>query len=167
MYIPFQELPASSRVWIYQSNRDFTEAEELKITEWLGAFVQGWQAHGADLQASYQIKYSRFIIIGANEEFHAPSGCSIDSSVAIIRQIEQQLNVSLLDRSQVAYKSSEGTIKTVGLPQLKTAIVDEMEILPETKVFNNMITTLNELNTKWEVPAQDTWILKYFPVHML
>jgi hypothetical protein len=32
MFIPFNELPDTSRVWIYQANRSFTDAELQEIS---------------------------------------------------------------------------------------------------------------------------------------
>ncbi len=40
MYIPFENLPGESRVWIYQSNRKFSEEEFSEIETDLKAFVE-------------------------------------------------------------------------------------------------------------------------------
>ncbi len=163
MYIEFDSLPAQARVWIYQASRDFTESEVVEISTVLKSFVSQWQAHGADLQASFQIKYNRFIIIGANQDFHAPSGCSIDASVAVIRQIEQHLGISLFERTQIAFKASNGKIQTVPMNQLKEKIaVGEINL--DSITFNNLVENVGLLKTKWEVPAKETWLKRYFGV---
>ena len=38
MLVPFESLPDSSRVWIYQSNRSFTEEELVEIKQKLDEF---------------------------------------------------------------------------------------------------------------------------------
>ena len=61
MYIPFENLPEESRIWIYQSNRKFSDDEVTEIENDLKAFVEDWSAHGTSLEASYIIQYNRFI----------------------------------------------------------------------------------------------------------
>ena len=59
MIIDFKKLPEDSRVWIYQSNRNFTEAEIKIIEDKTSLFLNNWKAHGNDLQASYLIRDKR------------------------------------------------------------------------------------------------------------
>jgi hypothetical protein len=40
MIIPFDKIPKESRVWIYQSNRKFTEKEITEITNKLKNFLK-------------------------------------------------------------------------------------------------------------------------------
>lgn len=68
MYVPFESLPETARVWIYQSNRSFSAEELLEIETKLRAFVEEWTAHGIGLEASYQIRYNRFIVLALNQE---------------------------------------------------------------------------------------------------
>jgi len=92
MYIPFENLPENSKIWIYQSNRKFSEAEMTEIENELKAFLENWTAHGTGLEASYLLKYNRFIIIAVNQEVQQATGCSIDSSVAFIQSLELKYN---------------------------------------------------------------------------
>ncbi|MDX1602129.1 MAG: ABC transporter ATPase, partial [Salinimicrobium sediminis] len=96
MYVPFDTLPESSRVWIYQANRSFTDAELEEIEPKLQTFIQQWTAHGANLKASFEIKYKRFIILALDQKMNVATGCSIDESVRFIQQLEQDYNVDLL-----------------------------------------------------------------------
>ena len=80
MLVEFEQLSDTSKVWIYQSDRPFTAAEELEIRKRIEQFLSSWKRHGDDLKASYQIKYNHFIIISADETQHPVSGCSIDAS---------------------------------------------------------------------------------------
>ena len=97
MYIPFENLPEESRIWIYPSNRKFSDEEIAEIDKDLEHFINTWSAHGTALEASFTIKYSRFIIIAINQDVHQATGCSIDASVAFIQSLEQKYNVDLLD----------------------------------------------------------------------
>ena len=115
MYIDFKELPEDARVWVYQSNRSFTEEEQKQLQEQLEAYLNQWTAHGQDLWASYELRYNRFIIIGANQGVHAVSGCSLDAFVRFIQELEQKYGVTLLDRMNVSYRQGEYYGKTVKL----------------------------------------------------
>ena len=60
MLVPFESLPEDSRVWIYQSNRSFTDEELVEIKQKLDEFLTQWTVHGSNLKAGYDIKYKRF-----------------------------------------------------------------------------------------------------------
>ncbi|HBK83263.1 MAG TPA: ABC transporter ATPase, partial [Flavobacterium sp.] len=85
MYIPFKDLPPHSKVWIYQANRKLTDAEVDEISNATQLFIEQWAAHGTSLEASYLIKYNRFIILAVNQDIQKATGCSIDSSVQFIQ----------------------------------------------------------------------------------
>ena len=104
MIVPFDKLPEESRVWIYQSNRVFTVGELDFIKANANDFLNNWTAHGANLQAAIDIPYDRFLVIALNESLQSASGCSIDSSVRFIQNLEKKLGVILLDKMNVTYR---------------------------------------------------------------
>ena len=106
MIVPFDKLPEESRVWIYQSNRVFTVGELDFIKANANDFLNNWTAHGANLQAAIDIPYDRFLVIALNESLQSASGCSIDSSVRFIQNLEKKLGVILLDKMNVTYRIS-------------------------------------------------------------
>lgn len=160
MYVPFETLPEESRIWIYQSNRKFSDTEIAEIEKDLVEFLTNWSAHGSALEASYQIKYNRFIIIAINQDIHPATGCSIDSSVSFIQNLEKKYEVDLLDKMNVAFKQGEFiTYKTL-LDFKKLA--KEKAVSENTIVFNNLVNTIQEWNESWEVPAAESWHSRFF-----
>ena len=160
MYIPFENLPDESRIWIYQSSRKFSEDEVADIEKNLVEFVTNWAAHGTSLEASFQIKYNRFIILAVNQEVQQPTGCSIDKSVEFIQNLEQKYEVDLLDKMNVAFKQGEYiTYKT--LLEFKKLAKDK-SVSENTIVFNNLVNTIEEFNESWEIPAADSWHSRFF-----
>jgi hypothetical protein len=160
MYIPFENLPEESKIWIYQSSRKFSEAEVADIEKDLVDFITNWAAHGTSLEASFQIKYSRFIIIAVNQEVQQATGCSIDKSVEFIQQLEQKYEVDLLDKMNVAFKQGEFvTYKT--LLEFKKLAKDK-SVSENTIVFNNLVNTIEEFNEGWEIPAAESWHSRFF-----
>lgn len=155
MLVPFNELPDSSRVWIYQSNRSFTDQELQEITSKLEGFIAQWTAHGADLKASFEIKYKRFITLALDQQLNVATGCSIDSSVKFIQQLEQDYNVDLLDKMNVSYKQGE-FVAYKTLTDFRKMAKDKA-VSKNTIVFNNLVNNKGEYLTDWEVPAEDSW----------
>jgi hypothetical protein len=160
MYIPFENLPQESRIWIYQSSRKFSDEEVADIEKDLMQFIENWSAHGTSLEASFTIRYNRFIILSVNQEFHPATGCSIDSSVGFIQNLEQKYSVDLLDKMNVAFKQGEFiTYKT--LLEFKKLAKDK-SVSENAIVFNNLVNTIEELNEGWEIPASESWHSRFF-----
>ena len=155
MLVDFNTLPEDARIWVYQSNREFTSKEVSEVSSKLGDFVNGWRRHGEDLKASFTIKYNQFIILGVDENFNDVSGCSIDASVHTIKSLEQEFDLDLMNKLNVAFRVGEN-INTVSLASFQN-FVKEDKITSETIVFNNMIQSKLELTTNWEVLAGKSW----------
>jgi hypothetical protein len=153
-----------SRVWIYQSDRKFTSAEENGILDKLAAFTGQWKAHGNELLAKAEIRYGFFIILTVDESQAGVTGCSIDSSVRLIKEIEQEYHVDLFNRFNIAYKVN-GAVVVNSKEDFET-LVNIKQVTPETIVFNNMVQNLAELESKWEVPFQNSWHSTVF-AHLL
>ncbi|MCY1489039.1 hypothetical protein D3C87_205290 [compost metagenome] len=160
MYIPFENLPDESRIWIYQSNRKFSDEEMAEIESDVKTFVEGWAAHGTGLEASYQLRYNRFIILAVNQEVQSATGCSIDSSVQFIQELEKKYNVDLLDKMNVTFKLGEH-IAHKPLVEFKK-MAKEKAVSANTIVFNNLVNTVGEWHEYWEVPAHESWHSRFF-----
>src|SRR5690606_32974224 len=96
-----------SKVWIYQSNRLFSNTDLDYLHTVLNTFVQNWSAHNHNLKAGYEIRHQRFIVLIVDETQTGASGCSIDKSVHLMKQIEEHLSIDLFDRFQIAWKEGE------------------------------------------------------------
>jgi hypothetical protein len=160
MFIPFENLPEDSKIWIYQSNRKFSDEEMAEIDDDLKLFIENWAAHGTGLEASYLLKYNRFIILAVNQEVQQATGCSIDSSVAFIQNLEQKYKVDLLDKMNVTFKNGEH-IAHKSLLDFKR-MAKEKAVTDHTIVFNNIVNTIEEFNENWEVPASESWHSRFF-----
>ena len=155
MLVDFNTLPEESKVWIYQANRSFSDAELDEIKAKLNIFVENWAAHGTGLEAGFDIRYKRFIILAVNQDNQSATGCSIDASVHFIQQLEKDYNVDLMDKMNVSYKQGEFVAYKTLTDFRKMA--KEKAVSKNTIVFNNLVTNIAELNENWEVPASDSW----------
>lgn len=160
MYISFDTLPEESKIWIYQSNRKFSDDEISEIETDLQQFIENWAAHGTSLTASYLLKYNRFIILAVNQENQVATGCSIDASVAFIQGLEQKYNVDLLDKMNVTFKVGEHVAHKTLIDFKKMA--KDKAVTGDTIVFNNLVNNIAEFNESWETPAADSWHGRFF-----
>ena len=159
MLVEFNDLPDTSRVWIYQAGRSLTENEISEIKQKLEAFLEQWTVHGSTLEASYEIRYKRFIVIALNQELQAASGCSIDASVNFIQQLEKEYNIELLDKMNVSYRQGDFIAYKPLLDFKKMA--KQNAVSQNTIVFNNLVTNKYEYINYWEVPARDSWHARF------
>jgi hypothetical protein len=159
MFAEFDSLQDSSRVWVYQSVRKLTQDEERTISGALQAFTQQWAAHGQPLKSSFKISYHQFIILAADESYNQASGCSIDDSVHIIKEIDQHYKLNLFDRTKVGFLMDE-TVYVIPMNELSKAL-SESAWNQDSLVFNNVVNIKADLSENWIVPAHKTWLKRY------
>jgi len=160
----FKDMPLHSRVWIYQSIREFSEIEINQLKTKAESFISEWTSHGKTMSACIEIFHNRFIIVCVDEKTTSASGCGIDKSVKFIQQLESDLggNTSLLNRMNVAYRKKsaapaiKGEIQVCSINELKN-LTDFPEGQKGITVFNNLVNTKEELEINWEVPLEKSW----------
>ncbi len=159
MYVPFEGLSAESRVWVYQGNRPFTSDELSAAANMLRSFCESWNAHGQALKSSYKIEKNQFVIMAVDEDFHNPSGCSIDSSVGVLRQIKSLIGVDFLDRTKVSFLLDD-KVMLIPLNEVKSSFASG-RLKASTITFNNLVPSKSEYEAKWQIPVENSWMAKY------
>lgn len=159
MFAPFETLDDSARIWIYQAGRQLTQAEQNTISDSLTAFTHSWVAHGNPLKTSFAILHDQFIVLAADENFNEASGCSIDSSVRVIRELDEQFSISLFDRTKIAFLKGE-QIDIIPLNELPRALA-EGRWKENSRFFNNVLETKGQLKNGWIIPANESWLKRY------
>lgn len=154
-------LPLEAKVWIYQSNKNLSLNEIDAINDKMDLFLSTWQSHGSDLIGKYEVVHNRFLVLSADESSQEATGCSIDKSVSLIKQLEAELDITLTDKSQVAYVNSNGGIDTVDFRSIKE-LIQKGDFNAETIIFDSSISTFNEYKEKWRIPAGNSWLSRYF-----
>ena len=155
MSMSYKNLPDNTRVWIYQSNRPFSLKESKSILEQGEDFLKSWSAHGAKLTAAFEIFHNLFIALFVDEEQAKATGCSIDKSVHLIKSFEKEFDVKLLERNCVASRVGKNISvlsRREFLEKIRSGQLNE-----NTIVFNNLVSTKKEFETKWEVPLKESW----------
>jgi hypothetical protein len=145
-----------SRVWIYQSSRAFLQNEVEEIENALTTFASNWKSHGAVVKGFAGLFFNQFIIVMADETATGVSGCSTDSSVRLIKEIESLYKVDMFNRQNLAFVVKD-KVQTIPLSQLNYALENKF-IDADTLYFNNTVLTKKELEEKWIVPVKDSWL---------
>ena len=147
-----------SRVWIYQSSRHLHINESIEVKSMLQQFVAQWNSHGEAVKGFGELLFGQFIVLIADESAVDVSGCSTDSSVRLIKEIESRFNINLFDRQMLAFIIKD-KIQLLPLAQLKYA-ADNHFITANTIYFNNLVQTKQEFENNWMTPIKDSWVAK-------
>ena len=146
----------ASRVWIYQADRLFRLQEALEVETYLNDFVQNWQSHGIPVKGYANLLFGQFIILMADETATGVSGCSTDSSVRLMKKIEEMFNVQLFNRQLLAFLVKD-KVQVLPMSQLSYAFENNF-ITGDTIYFNNLVQTKEELLKKWLIPVRESWL---------
>lgn len=147
-----------SKVWVYQCNRLFSLNEALETEEMLYEFTRQWKSHGTPVKGTAHLFFGQFIVLMADETATGVSGCSTDSSVRLIKDVEQKFGVNMFDRTTLAFIIKD-KIQLLPLSQLQYAANNGF-INPDTLYFNNLVQTKKELENQWIVPVKESWLAK-------
>ena len=145
-----------SRVWVYQASRAFSIGEALEIEPLLNEFAAEWKSHGVPVKAAGYLFFGQFIILMADETATGVSGCSTDSSVRFIKNIEQKYSVNFFDRTTLAFVVKD-KLQLLPLTQVQYA-ADNGFIDGGTLYFNNLVQTKEDLENNWIIPVKQSWL---------
>ena len=148
----------SSRVWIYQSSRLFFISEALEMEDMLNDFAANWKSHDTPVKGFANLFFGRFVVLMADETATGVSGCSTDSSVHLIKSIEEKYKVQMFDRQNLAFVVKD-KIELLPLSQLEYAVENNF-INADTLYFNNTVLSKKEMIEKWIIPVKDSWLAK-------
>lgn len=145
-----------SRIWIYQSNRPFTDSELEIIEPELQAFVAEWTSHNRQLVATAEVLHHRFIVLGVDEQLAGASGCSIDKSVHFLQTIENQYSIELFNRMIFAYQDTNGQVVSVDNKEFsnryRAGIIND-----DTLVFDTLVNNRVALINNFLKPLHQSW----------
>jgi len=159
MYIPFQDMPPQARIWVYQASRSLTAPELEQIKQTLSQSCQAWEAHGAPLQASFEIQYNQIIIVAVNEAMNAASGCSIDASTRWFKSLGEALHVDFFSRYVAVVRDEQ--VELFALGQLKSA-VQAGKLTSNDLIITPLLQTVQQYRDAWTSRAEDSYLKRYF-----
>jgi len=149
----------NAKVWVYQASRPFSQEEIILLNNKLASFAVQWTAHNKQLNAMGEVYADRFVILMVDETHTAASGCSIDSSVHFIKELENQFNVSLFDRTIINFQSPSG-IQTIALSDLANSLINGT-IASDTIVFDPLVNTKAAFDSSFKTALLNTWMKNF------
>lgn len=150
-----ETMPDSSRVWVYQSDRQMTPEEGQKVQSQISSFLGSWMSHGEDLTAAVHISLNTYLIIAADERQVVAGGCSIDKLEKEIKAVGRLIGTDFFNRMLTGYMD-EGQLKQVPLHQF-WAMKKAGIIQGNTPVINTLIKNIGEWKTVWIQEFSDSW----------
>jgi hypothetical protein len=150
------DLAPGSKVWVYQSVRQFTPGEAQTLRNKLKNFVAEWTSHKVGVIGDGDVLFDRFVVLMADEDKVGVSGCSIDSSVHFVKALEHEYRTSFFDRWNIAYFKNKEIVSCHRNEFEK--LVDEGLVKDDTIVFNNLVHTKADFESKWQIPYAQSWL---------
>jgi hypothetical protein len=132
--------------------------EIFELEPLLEDFVASWKSHGAKVKGYATVLYGQFILIMADETATNVGGCSTDSSVHLIKAIEQLTGVQMFNRTLLAFYIKD-KVQTVPQAQLNYALENGL-LTMDTLYFNNLVHTKATLESDWLQPISKSWLAK-------
>lgn len=155
MILDLIALDDSSKVWIYQSDKEFTHDELDVAREDIFHFLNDWTAHSKDLTCYGNIFHRKFLAFFVDESNSYASGCSIDKSVKFVEYLGDKLGKDFFDRMTYAYMVDED-IFTINHSELSEAY-SAKKITDDTLFFDNLVKTKGEFIKSWIKPLKLSW----------
>ncbi|MEO7080962.1 MAG: hypothetical protein ABIY71_05510 [Flavobacteriales bacterium] len=152
-------LPEHARVWVYKSAVPFSADQKDLIRERGAVFTQSWAAHGAALAAALDVVNDHFVVLGVDQRQAMASGCSIDTSVQFIQQLERELGQLLTDRMVVLYEK-DGVVHGCRVPEVED-LIKSGALNADTIVFDDLVTTKADLEARFRTSLRNSWMARY------
>ncbi len=163
LFIP-KDFSENTRIWIYQSNRKFTADEASTIQYHLNSFCKNWMSHGAKVRAHGLLLHDFFLVLMADEVEMTVSGCSIDSTVRFVKELETTFKVSFFDRTALAFLIN-GEVKLTPFSELNNEF-KAGKLAAHTLFFDNTVQRLPDFKDKWLIPLSSSWLVKRLNVNI-
>ena len=146
--------PPLTRVWVYQSSRPFQEKELAEVTEQLYQFYAQWMSHNRPVSGWAGVLFNQMIVVMADDLADRLCGSAVDHSIRVMKSLERQYGVSLLDRMTLGFLAG-GKVELLPMAQVPHALAMG-KIDANTPFFNNAISTYAELDDRWLIPVRDS-----------
>lgn len=144
----------AARLWFYNIPRELTEEEIHFFEKSRAAFLPTWNTHGKTNQGDVWLIEDRMIIVLGWNDVEPISGCSIDKSVAFIRQLMDDFQMDLMDRMWVYYQK-DGQWLQAKIHQF-WAMRKANEISDDTLILDTTITDYSQFD-QWIKKLGDSW----------
>ena len=145
------DFPDESEIWVYSADRFISDAELEIIKPQLFEFVTTWSTHGKPLKADFHILDNCFLIFVTDNSFGSASGCSIDSSVRVVKKIGEEIGVNFFNRLKLLVRNDR---------ELKHISFHDLEDYSTWQVADTAIKNLGEFRTRFFSVVEESNLLR-------
>lgn len=151
------QLKESERVWFYGFTKQLNHDQLLDLKNLLSAFTEQWKSHGKQVKGKGMLIDDTLIAITVDNGFMEASGCSIDSSVQVIKEITEKYSLDTFDRLKIGVLQS-GKIKYLRENQVKVQLKEEG--LSLHSLYLDETVVMGSRKKELLKPIADSWMLK-------
>jgi len=143
-------LSDDSRIWIFGIAPALDEAKCARMLEQVDLFLRDWAAHNRPVTSAREILHDSFLLIAVDRSSET-SGCSIDRMFGLLRQLERDLGVKILDPNLLFVRGRGAMTRDQFRNQAGS----------DTVVFDTLVERLGDVRSgRWERRAGDSWHAK-------
>ena len=149
--IDISQLPDDSRIWIFGISPPLDAQKSSRMLSVVDRFLDDWAAHQQPIVSGREIVYGSFLIIGVDRRSET-SGCSIDRMFGLLRQLEHELDIAVLDPNRIFCRDESGSVTSVSRRDFSERGRED------TVVFDILAERISAVRAgRWEKPARDSW----------
>lgn len=149
--VELDSLSDDAVIWVFGIAPALDAHAAAAVLRNVDALLDQWTAHNVPVTAGRELRDGRFLVVAA-EAGGETSGCSVDKLFGLVRGLERQLGVSMLDANLVFFRDGNGTVASATRSEFRD------RCNARTVVFDTTARRLAELRSgSWERPARDSW----------
>ena len=155
MYVSYNKLNKKARCWVFITDKPIIENKYI-VSGFLKDLCQNWVSHGKGVISSFKLYKENFIILFAEDEI---SGCSIDSSSALLRESLNQLKIDIQPNSKIGIFIGEN----IEFKDRSTLIklISNKELSAENKMVNTTVKNKEEFDKNWILDINKSWLINF------
>jgi hypothetical protein len=147
----FSALPDDSKIWLFGISPQVDDASAETVRSQLTDFIRNWKSHGEEIVAAGEVIEGSFLAVGITPESEA-SGCSIDRMFGLLKKLETDLGVEIIDSERVFYRDADGNVRAASRVEFAKVAG------PATRVFDVTAERIAAVRSgAWEKPAAESW----------
>jgi hypothetical protein len=149
--LDISQLPDDARIWIFGVSPALDERKSEQLLRSVDDFLDRWTAHKVPIASGRDLLYGSFLVIAVDKKSET-SGCSIDKMFGLLKQLEREHGIAILESNRVFYRDGEGAVHAI----TRASFRENGD--PHTIVFDTLSERLGELRSgMWERRARDSW----------
>lgn len=147
-----------SRIWLFGISPALDETKRARMLQQIDLFLGDWAAHKMPVMSARDVLHDSFLLIAVDQQSET-SGCSIDRMFGLLRQLERDLGVAILDPNRIFVRHGDGRVGAMTRDEFR-ASADQ-----HTIVFDTLAERLGDVRGgRWERPAAESWHAKLLDV---